>query len=95
MTESEFRAMLLDKVITVKEVCAIYGVTSKTVMMAIFKGKIVARQAEHGAVWLVLRSSAEKHFNNPEWKERHEKLAESRSRKFQAVNQNNRSRDAS
>lgn len=86
MTEIEFALAFLDEVVTVAEVCYAHNVTSKTVMMAIFKEKIIARQATSGAIWLILKSSADNHFNDPERKAQREKLQQQRNRKLQAVN---------
>lgn len=95
MTETEFADAFLNEVLTVAEVCYIYNITAKPVMMAIFKGKVIARQANPGLTWLVLKSSAENHFNNPKVKAQREKLQQQRDRKLQAVSENNRAGDAS
>lgn len=65
MNTEGLRELMLDQVITVSEVCGIWGVTQKTVMMAIFKGKIVGRQADYGKIWLVHRGSCRKHWGDP------------------------------
>jgi hypothetical protein len=86
MTELEFAEAFLNEVVTVAEVCYAHNVTAKTVMMAIFKEKITARQAQAGNVWLILKSSSDKHFSDPKGIQQREKLQQQRNRKLQAVN---------
>lgn len=65
MTENDLKTLLLDKVITVKEITHLWGVNQKSVMMAIYKDRLIARQAIGGKTWLVLRSSAVKLYGKP------------------------------
>lgn len=87
MTENEFRDMLLYKVMTITEVCNEFNVSHKTVLMAIFKDRLIARQVEGGSTWLVLRSSAKKWFNEPKRKSQREKLEQQRNRKLQTLHE--------
>lgn len=57
---------LLSRVVTVSEICVHWGLVQGTVMMAIYKNKVDARQAgREGSVWLVSRASAEALWGKP------------------------------
>lgn len=79
MSETEFTDMILSAVLTVREVCALWGVGQSSVMMAIYKDKLQARQAKPGAIWLVTRSSATRLYGQPKGEEWNEELVKPRS----------------
>ena len=58
-------SFVLGAVLTVPEVCFLWDKSQKSVMMAIYKDKILARQAAVGCIWLVSRSSCVKAWGNP------------------------------
>lgn len=65
MIKDDLRELMLSQVISVSEVCGIWRKTQKTVMMAIYKGRIIARQADFGSTWLVHRGSCRDYWGEP------------------------------
>lgn len=57
---------ILSRVVTVSEICIHWGLHQSTVMMAIYRDKLEARQAgKEGSTWLVTRASVEKLYGKP------------------------------
>jgi hypothetical protein len=61
----EFHDFVLAKVLTVSEVCTLWGKGQKTVMMAIHRDKIIARQAAYGRAWMIYKPSVIKLWGEP------------------------------
>jgi len=69
MSDKEAHEIILDAVLTVREVCH-YWVKDKTaVMVAIWKDQLQARQAQPGATWLITRKSVIDFWGEPIVKE--------------------------
>lgn len=64
MSDGEMYDIVLYSVITVKEVCDGWKKDQKNVMMAIYQGRIAARQVENGKTWLISRASVVKLWGN-------------------------------
>lgn len=60
MTDGEMYDIVLDSVLTVKEVAEGWKKDKKNVMMAIYQERLAARQVANGATWLVSRASVVK-----------------------------------
>lgn len=58
-------SFVLGAVLTVPEVCFLWDKSQKSVMMAIYKDTILARQAAIGRIWLVSRASCFKAWGEP------------------------------
>lgn len=57
MTDKQMYDIVLDSVLTVKEVCDGWKKDQKNVMMAIYQDRLAARQAANGKTWLISRAS--------------------------------------
>lgn len=60
-----FEFAILDEVVTASEVRDIWRKSNVTVMMAIYRGQLIARQTGEHKAWLVLRSSVIELWGNP------------------------------
>lgn len=58
MSEQLAYDICLEAVITVQECAILYGKNPKSVMMAIWSGRLSARQSSYGATWLISRAAA-------------------------------------
>ncbi len=60
MTDEQMYDIVLDSVLTVKEVVEGWGKDTKNVMLAVYKGRLAARQPQNGSTWLISRASVVK-----------------------------------
>lgn len=58
-------ALLLEGVLTVRDVCRGWNKTTSQVMMAIYKERIMARQSCEGEAWLILKQSVVDLWGDP------------------------------
>lgn len=58
MSANQAHEICLDAVITVQECATMFNKNTKSVMVAIWRGRLAARQSSVGATWLVSRASA-------------------------------------
>lgn len=58
----ELEAACVASVLTIREVCTIYGKTHKTVIDLIKNGRLVGRQASFGGLWLVSKRSCDERW---------------------------------
>lgn len=58
-------AICLDAVITAQECAILYKKNIKSVMVAIWRGRLAARQSAHGTTWLISRAAATKLWGEP------------------------------
>lgn len=64
--KEEGQLVLLDSIVTVPEVMVQWNKTHHSVMMSIYKGRLVARQTGEGKVWLIARQSVVDLWGEPE-----------------------------
>ena len=55
----------VDQVLTVTEVAHVWGKDRSTVMFAIWRDKVEAKQAAYGSIWLVGRASCVRYWGKP------------------------------
>lgn len=65
MSDKEMKDIILDAVLTVREVKEYWRKDQKTVMMAIYQDRLAARQANPGATWLITRASVVRLWGQP------------------------------
>ena len=65
MSDHDAFLICLDAVLTVQECATIYSKNPKSVMLAIWKGRLTARQSSVGATWLISRAAATKLWGEP------------------------------
>lgn len=65
MTIDEMEAVLLDQVLTVREVMEAWGLTQTQVMMAVYKDRLIARQSREHGPWLISRESCIRSLGEP------------------------------
>lgn len=66
MTIDEMESVLLDQVLTVRDVMEAWGLTQTQVMMAIYKDRLIARQSRSHGPWLISRASCIRSLGQPE-----------------------------
>ena len=59
-------SICLEAVITVQECAILYKKNPKSVMIAIWSGRLTARQSSVGSTWLISRAAATKLWGEPE-----------------------------
>lgn len=60
MTDENMYEIVLYSVLTVKEISEGWKKNQKNIMMAIYQGRLAARQVENGRTWIVSRASVVK-----------------------------------
>jgi hypothetical protein len=61
---ADLEAACLDECLTMSEVMGLYHKAHKTIEQAIEEGRVVARQARFGRVWLISRRSCEERWGH-------------------------------
>lgn len=61
----DLESAILDEVVTASEVRDIWRKSNVTVMMAIYRGQLIARQTGEHKAWLILKSSVIELWGNP------------------------------